>query len=103
MNQTDLPIVIEFGGGAEYLFDNKTKHNIVLPAKPQWTLGELILWMRDNMLQDKEREDLFVQDETIRPGILVLVNETDWELLDEGNYKLQPNDNVLFISTLHGG
>lgn len=59
-----------------------------------------------------------------RPGILVLVNETDWELLvssarplekcvyrfmnyyllqGELDYEIQQNDNILFISTLHGG
>lgn len=38
-----------------------------------------------------------------RPGILVLINEADWELMGELDYKLQDQDNVLFISTLHGG
>lgn len=38
-----------------------------------------------------------------RPGILVLVNETDWELLGELDYEIQQNDNISFISTLHGG
>ncbi|EDQ88448.1 uncharacterized protein MONBRDRAFT_8920 [Monosiga brevicollis MX1] len=38
-----------------------------------------------------------------RPGILILVNDTDWELLDGLDYQLQDKDNVVFISTLHGG
>ena len=38
-----------------------------------------------------------------RPGILVIINDTDWELLDELQYKLQHKDNIVFISTLHGG
>ncbi|OXB69152.1 hypothetical protein ASZ78_009628, partial [Callipepla squamata] len=38
-----------------------------------------------------------------RPGILVLINDADWELMGELDYKLQDQDNVLFISTLHGG
>ena len=38
-----------------------------------------------------------------RPGILVLINDTDWELEGEGDYILQPGDEVVFISTLHGG
>ena len=41
--------------------------------------------------------------ETVRPGILVLVNSTDWELLGQLDYILQQNDHVVFISTLHGG
>jgi ubiquitin related modifier 1 len=38
-----------------------------------------------------------------RPGILVLINDTDWELEGEADYVLQPNDEIVFISTLHGG
>lgn len=38
-----------------------------------------------------------------RPGILVLINDADWELEGEENYEIQNNDNILFASTLHGG
>jgi molybdopterin converting factor small subunit len=38
-----------------------------------------------------------------RPGILVLINDTDWELEGEGDYILKDGDEVVFISTLHGG
>lgn len=38
-----------------------------------------------------------------RPGILVLINDADWELEGEENYELQQGDNILFVSTLHGG
>jgi ubiquitin related modifier 1 len=38
-----------------------------------------------------------------RPGILVLVNDTDWELGEGLDYILQARDCILFISTLHGG
>lgn len=38
-----------------------------------------------------------------RPGILVLVNDTDWELEGEGDYVLKDGDEIVFISTLHGG
>lgn len=38
-----------------------------------------------------------------RPGILVLVNDADWELEGEEAYEIQPGDNILFVSTLHGG
>lgn len=40
---------------------------------------------------------------TSRPGILVLINDADWELEGEADYLLQKNDNILFVSTLHGG
>ena len=38
-----------------------------------------------------------------RPGILILINSVDWELEDEIEYKLQEKDEIVFISTLHGG
>jgi len=38
-----------------------------------------------------------------RPGILVLINDTDWELEGEGDYVVRDNDEIVFISTLHGG
>ena len=38
-----------------------------------------------------------------RPGILVLINEVDWELEGTLDYALQPSDALVFISTLHGG
>jgi hypothetical protein len=38
-----------------------------------------------------------------RPGILVLINDVDWELEGKLDYELQPGDVLAFISTLHGG
>ncbi|XP_014209755.1 ubiquitin-related modifier 1 homolog [Copidosoma floridanum] len=96
-----LPLTIEFRGGAELLFENKKKHSITLSGDEEWTLNTLILWLRDNMLS--ERPELFVSEDTVRPGILVLVNDADWELYGQGEYVLKPNDTVTFISTLHGG
>ena len=98
-----IPIHIGFSGGAELLFDNQRSINLILDKsndKP-WTLGRLIEYLKDNYL--KERPELFVQGSTVRPGILVLVNDTDWELMGELSYEIQPKDDILFISTLHGG
>ena len=44
-----------------------------------------------------------MQGDTVRPGILVLVNDADWELMGELDYSIQANDRIVFISTLHGG
>ena len=100
-----MKISLEFSGGAELLFNKVKKHDIELPERTDtddiWTLRALIAWITKNLLQ--ERPELFVQGETVRPGILVMVNMTDWALLGELNYKLENNDEVLFISTLHGG
>ena len=64
-------------------------------------MESLIAHLKKNNL--KEKEEMFVQGNTVRPGIIVLVNDTDWELLETTNYVLQEKDNVAFISTLHGG
>ncbi|PVF97640.1 ubiquitin-related modifier 1 [Serendipita vermifera] len=112
LNDT-IPIKIQFGGGAELLFGNVRSHDVAVPAKaPATPSGSkqadrpadvtfLIDWMRLNML--KEREELFIEGEGIRPGILVLINDVDWELEGEGDYLLRQGDEVVFISTLHGG
>ena len=97
-----LRLTIEFSGGAELLFDKVKSHKVTLPVDgTPWNLRRLISWISSNLL--KERPELFVQGDTVRPGILVLVNQTDWALLGELDYILQNNDIVVFISTLHGG
>ncbi|KAM7356144.1 ubiquitin-related modifier 1 [Cochliomyia hominivorax] len=101
MTSTDLKIILEFSAGAELLFGNIKKREISLPGTEKWSIRNLLKWMHSNILT--ERPELFIQGDTVRPGILVLVNDTDWELLGELDYELKQNDNVLFISTLHGG
>ncbi|KAI1792823.1 ubiquitin-like modifier 1 [Ganoderma leucocontextum] len=119
-----ISLKIEFGGGLELLFSNQRSHRIDLPAlvpapasasaspaspstdnseppKQPADVTYLLLWLRDNLL--KEREELFIENGTVRPGVLVLINDTDWELEGEGDYRLKENDEIVFISTLHGG
>lgn len=98
----ELSIKIEFGGGTELLFGNQKSIGITLPAKTEeWTIGGLIKYLCENHV--KERVELFASGEKIRPGILVLVNDVDYEILGGDKYKIQNNDTILFISTLHGG
>jgi ubiquitin related modifier 1 len=95
-----IPITVEFGGGLDSITNTKTKCvNIDVPVQ---TIGELIGWIRRNHV--REKHDFFANgDGMIRPGVLVLVNETDWELEGKTAYQLQPGDRIAFISTLHGG
>lgn len=73
-----------------------------MPVKSEkWNIKNLLVWIKDNLL--KERPELFIQGDTVRPGILVLVNDADWELIGELDYEIQEKDNITFISTLHGG
>ncbi|XP_062516808.1 ubiquitin-related modifier 1-like [Corticium candelabrum] len=97
-----VELSVEFSGGAELLFGKVKKHCVTLPAQEElWTIGLLLYWIRDNLLL--ERPELFMQGQTVRPGILVLVNDTDWELLGELEYQIRSGDKIVFISTLHGG
>ncbi|XP_038221397.1 ubiquitin-related modifier 1 homolog [Zerene cesonia] len=105
-----LKIQLHFGGGAELLFDKIKKREVELPAlkkylpdcqSEKWRIRELLVWLRDNLL--KERPELFLQGESVRPGILVLINDADWELHGELDYEIEENDVIMFISTLHGG
>lgn len=99
---TNLSVNVEFKGGMEYLFDKKCSVKLVLPADgTAWTLKKLIEYLKLNHL--KEKPELFVENDSVRPGILVLVNEVDWELLGGKDYQVQNMDKILFISTLHGG
>ncbi|KAH8322433.1 hypothetical protein KR067_004855, partial [Drosophila pandora] len=92
---------LTYSAGAELLFGNIKRRQLALDGTKKWNIANLLKWMHANILT--ERPELFLQGDTVRPGILVLINDTDWELLGELDYELQPNDNVLFISTLHGG
>merc|ERR1712156_279373 len=97
-----ITIKIEFGGGSEYLFGNKKNLEVTFEnSKNPATVQDLLDKMRTEFLQ--EREELFFQDKTVRPGVLVLVNDTDWEILGSEEYELEDKDVISFISTLHGG
>ncbi|KAE9967914.1 Ubiquitin- modifier 1 [Venturia inaequalis] len=101
-----IPITIEFTGGLEMLFSNKRKHEILIPIDEKSgsnpTVQYLVQYLCDHCMKDP-RKELFVLDDSVRPGILVLINDADWELEGEANYELQKGDNILFVSTLHGG
>eukprot|EP00088_Acartia_fossae_P056271 TRINITY_DN65518_c0_g1_i1.p1 TRINITY_DN65518_c0_g1~~TRINITY_DN65518_c0_g1_i1.p1 ORF type:complete len:109 (+),score=20.17 TRINITY_DN65518_c0_g1_i1:30-329(+) len=97
-----LNLTLEFSGGAELLVDKQKVHKVQIPTGDKvWKIQDLLYWIRDNLL--KERPELFLKENTVRPGILVLVNDSDWELLGQLDYELENDDNVVFISTLHGG
>nr|XP_058928660.1 ubiquitin-related modifier 1 isoform X3 [Kogia breviceps] len=78
-----LSVEVEFGGGAELLFDGVRKHRVTLPGQEApWDIRNLLVWIKKNLL--KERPELFIQGDSVRPGILVLINDADWELLEAG-------------------
>ncbi|CAI2167827.1 11175_t:CDS:2 [Funneliformis geosporum] len=108
-----IKVKLSFSGGMELLFNNiKQKHiEISSSINPPnaTTMKDLVckfnftilIKISDNLL--KERPELFMSGDTVRPGILVLINETDWELEGELEYEIKDGDDIVFISTLHGG
>ncbi|KAI0407463.1 Urm1-domain-containing protein [Xylaria palmicola] len=101
-----LSIVVEFTGGLEMLFSDQRRHALSIPAidknnKPV-TIAYLVDYLCEHTMEDT-RKELFVLDDHVRPGILVLINDADWELEGEEAYEIQNGDNILFVSTLHGG
>ncbi|XP_055516086.1 ubiquitin-related modifier 1 [Leucoraja erinacea] len=97
-----IGVHLEFRGGAELLFNGAKEQHVTLPSQPTpWDIRQLLVWIKANLLKD--RPELFIQGDTVRPGILVLINDADWELLGQLDYMLDDRDNVVFISTLHGG
>lgn len=77
--------------------------------------GEIITIQNliDNLKnQIKEKQDFFINKDGkmqhyflyfSRPGIIVLINDSDWEIYEKDFSVLQDGDTISFISTLHGG
>ncbi|KAL8129149.1 hypothetical protein V2J09_018304 [Rumex salicifolius] len=104
-----MQLTIEFGmyklsGGLELLCDSVKIHKVDVDPEDggkQLTMKTLLSWVRANLI--KERPEMFIKGDTVRPGVLVLVNDCDWELSGQMDTTLEDKDVVVFISTLHGG
>jgi len=101
-----LRITVEFTGGLETLFSDQRIHALEVPTLDEQgsdaNVDFLVDYIRQHVMKDS-REEMFILNSKVRPGILVLINDADWELEGEGEYKLQKDDHFLFVSTLHGG
>ncbi|EFO26864.1 hypothetical protein LOAG_01612 [Loa loa] len=101
-----LSLKLEFSGGVESLFDMQKEFDIQVPNESGPLLvSDLMRYICINLMPNKSRSHLLVDKdgEDVRPGILVLVNEVDWDLLQGPKTALEDGDVVSFISTLHGG
>ncbi|KAL1825393.1 hypothetical protein DCAR_0313550 [Daucus carota subsp. sativus] len=99
-----MKLTLEFGGGLELLCDSVKIHNVDVDQKDveeKLTMKDLLVWVGKNLI--KERPEMFMKGDTVRPGVLVLVNDCDWELSGQLDTLLEEKDVVVFISTLHGG
>ncbi|KAJ2255145.1 Ubiquitin- modifier 1 [Coemansia sp. RSA 455] len=101
-----LHIRTKYTSGMELLIQNKETaldhvFEINVKAEPM-NMKDLIKYVGETQVLDG-KQSAFSREETICPGIMVIINECDWEVMDELEYVLQDNDVVEFISTLHGG
>ncbi|KAK9171592.1 Urm1 (Ubiquitin related modifier) family protein [Cryptosporidium meleagridis] len=97
-----MSIKVEFSGGLEVLAGDKQNVEVNLNNLKSNSMKSLILYVEENIIQ--YRKDHFIETGSkIKPGIIVLVNNCDWEILGGENYALNDGDLVTFIMTLHGG
>ncbi|KEG14138.1 ubiquitin-related modifier (inferred from BLASTP similarity) [Trypanosoma grayi] len=96
-------ITVQFAGGCELLFDKQTALQLDGVVPHEMTVNGLVQLLKADYV--KERPDLFVDPTgtALRPGILVLVNACDADVLGGSDYVLCDGDTIEFISTLHGG
>eukprot|EP00727_Mastigamoeba_balamuthi_P013191 m51a1_g8495 putative ubiquitin-related modifier 1 homolog (93) ;mRNA; r:29842-30348 len=91
-------VKVTFSGGLELIVKSA---EVAVDLGSDVPMRKLIAWIRDSHVVD--RSVPFISGENVRPGILVLVNDCDWELCAGIDTVLQQNDVVSFITTLHGG
>lgn len=99
-----MRFVVELSGGLELLFNNTKRFDVELApdrGDGRVSMRAVIAHVRTSLLV--ERAELFCAGESVRPGILVLINEVDWELEGALEADIGEGDVVVFISTLHGG
>ena len=93
-------IVANVSGGLDQCFGGQ-KSFAVEVEQEEMTVGELIVELKHKYV--KSKAEFFVKDEELKAGILVLINDTDWELEGKEEAVLTHKDQVCLISTLHGG
>lgn len=101
LTRTMVELTVEFLGGLDAIFNKQRLYKI--SSNEIITIKDLLKYIIKNLLTSKNDINIFIENETIRPGILTLINDTDWELEGELEYKIENDDIISFTSTLHGG
>ena len=98
-------VKVEFLGGLDVIFEKQRTHKLNVPSNSgeEVTVGTLIDYIVEKMIKNPGDKCVFIENDTVRPGILTLINDTDWELEGEKDYVLEDGAIVSFTSTLHGG
>ncbi|KAJ2781729.1 Ubiquitin- modifier 1 [Coemansia javaensis] len=112
-----LRVTVEFAGGIDahvkpeclQMVDGAKLARIELPRRLDDsrapTMRSLIAHVAQHCFASGA--ELFSTDDELRPGILAIINDADWEITEDGvdkyDYVLQDQDAIVFVSTLHGG
>lgn len=97
-----MDVTLEFCGGAETHAHGEKFIQLSFNEQSEVTVGDILKKIRDeNMLLDVD--NLIESNESVKAGVLVLINDADWDLFDGPNYIVGRKDRITFISTLHGG
>lgn len=99
-----IQLKVEFLGGLDVVSNGVREHKVELPGdEGDVTLKDLIAHVAKTVISDPKDIPVFIENDTVRPGILVLINDTDWELEGMEDYVVEAGDVFTFTSTLHGG
>ncbi|CCE65423.1 hypothetical protein TPHA_0L00670 [Tetrapisispora phaffii CBS 4417] len=100
-----VKVKVEFLGGLDVIVGKERIHKVEVTRDDgnAVNVGDLIDYIVAKMIKEKNDVEVFIDNGSIRPGILTLINDTDWELEGEKEYELDDGDVVSFTSTLHGG
>lgn len=99
-----IKVKVEFLGGLDVISNHVRVHKVELPFEEgEATMMDLVSHVAKTLITDEKDIPVFLEDGTVRPGILVLINDTDWELEGMEEYVVELGDVFTFTSTLHGG
>eukprot|EP00866_Antonospora_locustae_P001636 jgi/Antlo1/1636/605 len=96
-------MILEFTSGAEIYFDTPTLtiSNEDIVANDIRCMRDVISYLYQRY--EKSRNTLFREDLSLAPGILCCIDEVDWEILGREQAVVTARNNILFLSTMHGG
>lgn len=99
-----IKVKVEFLGGLDVVSNGVREHKVVLEGdEGEVTMKQLIDHVAKTVISDPKDVSVFIEEDTVRSGILVLINDTDWELEGMEDYIVESGDVFTFTSTLHGG
>ena len=71
-------VIIEFLGGLDVIVKKQRQYkvDVQLDGKDEINVGDLIQWIVDNLIEHEGDVNVFLENDSIRPGILTLINDT---------------------------